>query len=1147
MFKKTLCLIVCFSFTASNVYAGKYFTKSADFSKVATYGMGFATYSLEKKSAVEGLKKLETYDILWDLLGKGEEVLLNGDPEAFTALKDDLLKIKLVLDKVAEVASAVGAGRYDDALIGTVDTMVGLVNHPVVNLTWEAVKLTYESHKLVLETKAALDIETLYGIVNQDRRLMGISASADTPPLIPVNSTTVTYFYDKYLITDSSTRGLVKSYVKTVLGEEFPETSNTQQFWYYLLGVEDAAKEDNLAQLQEFKNKSRGWINSLLQDLNKQVVVNWQQTRLLQQKAEFDKFNAQVGKAFSSFDEVVAYFKRKKEIEKEQAAFPTKLAELEKKFSQASENNLRDLAFQVSKESNVFALKALIIDDMKFNSAFEELYIKAIKLVDTLDKQTASAVTVADPYAKEPNVVPLEKEIFDLYSPSINHIKGLSASLPTPPYDSVTDALTANDYKKAFQYVSDWKKEYDSVSNAYVSQNSKMIREIKIPPPDTDKISADYYNTVCSRAARKAGTIIGDITTAQGNLHSRDVEKLDGILSYFQSMKYKAKNILNSFIYQIDTHMRTIRLRELTGSYSYEDYLFTPEIFPGNITTGVAKAKQFISENSYVSMGKINDSGKTIRHLQSVIDAKRNQLMTALYPVKSYVLPQNELDNLKKLKQSWDQAKIPEDDTIDMITDETKTLAKFQETIAKLKSAWGGYNPSTEQKALDDVKKKMDTDIENRQTDIDFLGIMSMQWRGWTQSQTVLCAKDTDKGYLYHDGTDFEPKNDGYIVANKTNAVSHYITHQEFLKHPKIVEATASLKKLKVYSFIQSNMPNMAVYIDNMLTGADYKFATDQNFYSRAMNKAIWAKDISQAESIVSSVDIKSDSYKQKMQELSKLVPLAIMIPTLPKDREPTFMEKVRLESYVFYESGNDEQFQNIELGKRYVALRAKIKTIIEERVKFVTKQVIEGDKKEKIEDSLKLLRTRLEEVKSKLSSINNKKDAVFLFQNDYTILVRYYSDSKIKDDAFSKELYGLRESFIEKISGEDIKKIQDFYNEFKNAYQSKRDSSLLSMISDQWNAGDGTTLDDLEDYFRNMFTVYDTIKYEASNMRVSLESTSSTQNYTVAYDVEITGTIYDANITRKEKSAVAEMVTVDSNGKVKLQKTLTGSWYFVQ
>lgn len=312
MFKKTLCLIVCLSFTASNINAGSILTKSSDFSKVATYGMGFATYSLEKKGAVEGLKKLETYDVLWDLLGKGEEFLLNGDPEAFTNLKDDILKIKLVLDKVAEVSAAVGAGNYDDALIGTVDTMVGLVNHPVVNLTWEAVKLTYESHKLVLETKAALDIEQLYGIVNYDRRLMGVSSGPDSPPLIPVNSTSVTYFYDKYLITDSSTRELVKSYVKKVLGEDFPEASTTQSFWYYLLGVEDAAKEDELAELQSFKNKSRGWINSLLTDLNKQVVVNWQQTRLLQQKAEFDKFNAQVGKAFASFDDVVAYFKRKK-------------------------------------------------------------------------------------------------------------------------------------------------------------------------------------------------------------------------------------------------------------------------------------------------------------------------------------------------------------------------------------------------------------------------------------------------------------------------------------------------------------------------------------------------------------------------------------------------------------------------------------------------------------------------------------------------------------------------------------------------------------------------------------------------------------------------------------------------------------------
>jgi hypothetical protein len=79
------------------------------------------------------------------------------------------------------------------------------------------------------------------------------------------------------------------------------------------------------------------------------------------------------------------------------------------------------------------------------------------------------------------------------------------------------------------------------------------------------------------------------------------------------------------------------------------------------------------------------------------------------------------------------------------------------------------------------------------------------------------------------------------------------------------------------------------------------------------------------------------------------------------------------------------------------------------------------------------------------------------------------------------------------------------------------------------------------------MFTVYDVIKYDFSNMRANMDSYSSLSDYTVSYDVEITGTIYDSNITRKEKSAVSETVTVEASGKVKLYRTLSGTWYFVQ
>jgi hypothetical protein len=65
--------------------------------------------------------------------------------------------------------------------------------------------------------------------------------------------------------------------------------------------------------------------------------------------------------------------------------------------------------------------------------------------------------------------------------------------------------------------------------------------------------------------------------------------------------------------------------------------------------------------------------------------------------------------------------------------------------------------------------------------------------------------------------------------------------------------------------------------------------------------------------------------------------------------------------------------------------------------------------------------------------------------------------------------------------------------------------------------------------------------------MKIGIYSMTSLEDYAVSYDVEIIGTIYDNNISRKEKSAVSEIVKVDSNGKVKLTKTMNGSWYFVQ
>ncbi len=266
------------------VQSGALLTGSSEFSKAAAYGMNYATYTAEKKNGKEAAEKLLTFDVLWDVMGKGEEVLLNGDPEAFPKFKSDVLKVKLVLDKVAEVSAKLGAGENIDALIGTVDTMVGLVSHPVVNLLWDSIKLTYESHKLVQSTKAELEIETLYGIVNSDRRMMG-SNTGDAPALISMDGDTVTSFYNKYLITNSDSRALVKTYVIKKLGEEFPEVSTSTWLWSKLIMSEQAIQEEHeLRELEAFENNSRRWIMSLLEDLNTQVRLQWAETRFAQHK-----------------------------------------------------------------------------------------------------------------------------------------------------------------------------------------------------------------------------------------------------------------------------------------------------------------------------------------------------------------------------------------------------------------------------------------------------------------------------------------------------------------------------------------------------------------------------------------------------------------------------------------------------------------------------------------------------------------------------------------------------------------------------------------------------------------------------------------------------------------------------------------------
>ena len=126
----------------------------------------------------------------------------------------------------------------------------------------------------------------------------------------------------------------------------------------------------------------------------------------------------------------------------------------------------------------------------------------------------------------------------------------------------------------------------------------------------------------------------------------------------------------------------------------------------------------------------------------------------------------------------------------------------------------------------------------------------------------------------------------------------------------------------------------------------------------------------------------------------------------------------------------------------------------------------------------------------------------------------------------------------------DEIRQIRDFYDKFKKAYESRNDSQIIAMISNAWEAGDGSTLSDLQTTLRRTFRIFDEIRYNIQNLSIKAGQAG---RYIVSYDVTITSRIYKRNLKHEEKSSINEEVVIDNSGKTKISKTLGGRFWYVQ
>lgn len=121
---------------------------------------------------------------------------------------------------------------------------------------------------------------------------------------------------------------------------------------------------------------------------------------------------------------------------------------------------------------------------------------------------------------------------------------------------------------------------------------------------------------------------------------------------------------------------------------------------------------------------------------------------------------------------------------------------------------------------------------------------------------------------------------------------------------------------------------------------------------------------------------------------------------------------------------------------------------------------------------------------------------------------------------------------------------IMAFYEKFKQAYEAKNESLVMSYIADEWGSADGVTLYDLEDNLRNMYNVFDDIQYAISGINIS---NAGNNLYNVSYSVTIRGEIYDNDLVHEEVSSVKEQVMVGGSGQPKIYRTLGGSYWSIQ
>lgn len=120
--------------------------------------------------------------------------------------------------------------------------------------------------------------------------------------------------------------------------------------------------------------------------------------------------------------------------------------------------------------------------------------------------------------------------------------------------------------------------------------------------------------------------------------------------------------------------------------------------------------------------------------------------------------------------------------------------------------------------------------------------------------------------------------------------------------------------------------------------------------------------------------------------------------------------------------------------------------------------------------------------------------------------------------------------------------KVKDLYHQLRKAFEAKEVSGITECISNQWQANDGTNLTTLRANLTKSFAAYDDIRCAIQGLKIEKGSDGK---YKVNYDLTLSGKNGKKSLKQEEKSRVSDEVAIESGGKPKIVRTLSGKFWY--